>query len=137
MLVSDGCQFPGQVNAAVLTTMLGHYGVAALAVYVWTGMWAFGWSCCVGLAVWAGGLGNILISFLTLVVANASLVSVFSRLLRQIWRVLSSVEGVMVVGELFRRWALACMDLSSWAGFQGCMVLRYSRHRSSIATRES
>ena len=90
-------------------------------------------------------------SFLTSVVALARLVSVFSRLVRRIWRAFSSLTGAVFSEVLFgrrdwtrglfmrrvMRWADARADSSFWASFTGCMCLRYARDNPRTELSES
>jgi hypothetical protein len=76
--------------ADMSTTTLGHGRDTALAAYDVAG-WGAALAWTLGaLAGWAGEVGVFLRSFRTLVVALVRLVSVFSRLVRQIWRAVSS-----------------------------------------------
>ena len=86
----------GQVYAAASTTTLGCWGEAAFAAYVGRGVGTD--LVADGLADWAGVVGWALRSFLTLVVALARLASMFSRLVRRIWRALSSLAGAVLAG---------------------------------------
>jgi hypothetical protein len=54
-----------------------------------------------GLAAFEVGVGRVLRSFLTSVVALVRLTSVFSRLVRRDWRALSSLAGAVEAEVLF------------------------------------
>jgi type IV secretory pathway TrbD component len=149
MSADDGRRSVGHVYAAAPITALGHCGVAAFVAYVGGVLEVF-----VMLRALAG-LGVLvdwyLISFLASAVALARLASVFSKLVRRIWRALSSLTGAVLavlpfgmrdwISGLFVKscmmWAVARID-SSWGTILvGCMTLRYARHKLSMLARES
>jgi|SRR6266403_2914674 len=90
-------------------------------------------------------------SFLVSAVALARLVSVFSKLVRWIWRAVSSLAGpvgwVLLWGSRAKMrgscrksdmmWALAAAFSSPLEGFAGCMCFKYARQRPSMDERLS
>ena len=93
MSASDGRRSVGHIYAAAPITVLGCCGVAAFVAYEGRVLEVF-----VGLMALAG-LGMLvdwyLNSFLALAVALARLASMFFKLVRHIWRVLSSLTGAV------------------------------------------
>ena len=149
MSAGDGRRSVGHVYAAAPITALGRCGVAAFAAYVGGALEVF-----MVLRALAG-LGVLvdwyLVSFLASAVALARLASVFSKLVRRIWRALSSLTGAVLavlpfgmrdwISRSFVKscmmWAVARIDSSCGTILAGCMTLRYARHKPSMLARES